>query len=125
MLVLTPPAEAVVLLREVGELEVERERPENLRLALERKGGNRGREPGAGRRAAGGARSPGQLPDVLLFGEQVLAGLLDENATEDLTEKADVSPQRRVGASGAQGFVTAPSLADETRAAYLASTPLS
>jgi hypothetical protein len=62
---------------------------------------------------------------VLLVGEQALAALLDENAAEDLTEEADVSPQGRVGACGAQGLVIAPSLAEETRAAYFASTPLS
>jgi hypothetical protein len=123
VLVLAPPPQPVVLLGEVGELEVEGERAEYLRLALERQRGDGRGQLGAGRRPARRPRPPGELADPLLGREQLLPALLDEDAAEDLAEQADVPPQRCVGAPGGQGRVTAPSLADETSAAYFASTP--
>ena len=57
--VLAPPAEAVVLLGEVRELEVERERAQDVRLALERQRGDRLRQLLAGRVVA----APGRARD--------------------------------------------------------------
>src|SRR5207247_1463931 len=96
--VLAPAPEPVVLLREVGDLEVERERPQNLGLPVERQRADRGRERGPCPRAAGAPRAAGQLADALLVGEQVLAALLDEHPPERLAEQADVAPERGVGA---------------------------
>ena len=75
-----------MLLGEVRELEVERERPQHVRLPLERKGCDGGLQPGAGRRTAGGASATREPADVLLIGEQAFAALLDENAAQDLTQ---------------------------------------
>ena len=84
-------------------------------------------------RARRGAARPGRpLPvpsgtgrESALVGEQALALLLHEHAAEDLTEQPDVPAERCLGILAGQGRVTAPSLADETSAAYFASTPLS
>jgi hypothetical protein len=100
VLVLAPPPEAVVLLREVRELEVERERPQDLGLAVERQAPDSIREPGTRRSPARGACAPGELPDALLVGEQSLAALLDEHPSERLAEEADIAPERRIGTLG-------------------------
>ena len=66
-----------------------------------------------------------EVADPLLVVEEPGAALLDEHPAEDVPEQADVPPEGCVRTGRAQGLVTAPSLADETSAAYLASTPVS
>jgi hypothetical protein len=119
-LVLPAAPQPVVLLGEVRELEVEPEGPQHLRAPLVGKVADHGREVGPRPGLPGGTRLARELPDPLDVLEQILALLLDEDTAEDLAEEPDVAAERRLGA---QGFVTAPSLADETSAAYLASTP--
>jgi hypothetical protein len=108
------------LLGEVCELEVEPEGPQHLSAPLVGEVADDGCEIGARPRLPGGARLARELADPLDVREQVLALLLDEDTAEDLAEEPDVAAERRLGA---QGFVTAPSLAEETSAAYLASAP--
>ena len=110
----------MVLLGEVCELEVEPEGPQHLSAPLVGEVADDGCEIGARPRLPGGACLARELPDVLDVRKQVFALLLDEDTAEDLAEQPDVAAERRLGA---QGFVTAPSLAEETSAAYLASTP--
>lgn len=114
-----------MLLGQVRELKVEAEGSEDLGLPLERQLPYRSLEVGARAGPAGAAGLAGEGADPLLVGEQVVAFLLDEDAAEDLAEQPDVPPERCFGIARAQGRVTAPSLADETCAAYFASTPLS
>ena len=85
-----------MLLGEIGELEVETERAEDLRLALERKLADRSRQISARPGAARPPRLPRECPDTLLVGEQLLAFLLDEDSPEDLAEQPDVPPERRL-----------------------------
>jgi nitrogen regulatory protein P-II 1 len=94
VLVLPPAAEAVVLLGEIGELEVEGERPEHGRLPVGIEGAHRFPQLVARRAVSRGA---GQVTDPLLGLEQILPFLLDEDATEDLAEQANVAAERRVG----------------------------
>ena len=84
----------VVLLGDVGELEEECERPQHGRLAFEPESGDLGaqRLP----RAAGSPGIAGERPDPLLGVEQVLPLLLDEDAPEEISEQADVGPERAV-----------------------------
>ena len=96
-----PPPQTVVLLGEVGELEVEREGAEHVSLAFERQRGDGGRKPLVRDLAAGTARERSDALDVV---EQPRAALLDEDATENVSKEADVAPERCVGA------VAAPSL---------------
>ena len=96
-LVLAPAAHAVVLLGDVRELEVERER------AQHRAPGVRGRAPRTASRSSSPRRALAAQPrarraDPLLVGEQLLALLLDEHLAEHVAEQADVAAQRRVGA---------------------------
>ena len=87
----------MVLLGDVRELEVERERAQHARLPLERQ-----RLDGLlellVRRA--GTRRAGQRAHPLDVLEQRLALLLDEDAPEQVAEQADVSAQRRLGLHG-------------------------
>jgi hypothetical protein len=86
-------ADAVLLLRDVRELEVGRERAQDARLALERELAHRCGEVVL--RAAGPRRAceAAQPLDVV---EQALVLLLDEHAAEQVAEQADVPPKRRV-----------------------------
>jgi nitrogen regulatory protein PII len=83
-----------VLLGEVGELEVEGERPEHRGLPVGIEGAHGFAQLVARRAGAGGAR---EVADPLLGLEQTLAFLLDEDAAEDLAEQANVAAERRVG----------------------------
>ena len=95
-----PAADPVLLLRDVRELEVERERAEDARLPLEREAGDSGGEIVV-RRAV--ARRPRERADALDVGEQRLVLLLDEHLPEQVAEQADVAPQRRIGRGLADG----------------------
>ncbi len=88
-LVLAPPADAMLLLGDVRQLEIEREGPQHARLPLDRQRGHTldqlvVRRPGAGR-----ARECPHALDVL---EQRLVLLLDEHPPEQVAEQADVAP---------------------------------
>ena len=98
-------AHAVLLLGQVGELEEERERAQDLRLPLEVELPDGAGELGAHRRVAGLARPAGDAPDLLLLGEQLLALLLDHDAAEQVSEEADVAAERRVGGHGVRDYV--------------------
>ena len=89
----------MVLLGDVDELEEERERPQHggLPVVVER----------SDRRAERVARSSGagitrERADPLLVVEQLLALLLDEHPPEQVSEQADVRPQRGIGRHGIQ-----------------------
>jgi hypothetical protein len=89
-----PPANAVLLLGDVRQLEVRRERAQHACLPLERQRCNRrGQFPLVGALARG-ARKAADALDVV---EQRLVLLLDEHAAEQVAEQADVAPERRVG----------------------------
>jgi hypothetical protein len=93
MLVLPPAADAVVLLREIDQLEVERERPQHQALPVDVERSHGGPQLVARSARPGGA---GEAADSLLGGEQVLALLLDKHAPEDVAEQANVAAERRV-----------------------------
>jgi hypothetical protein len=93
--VLAPAAHAMVLLGDVRELEVHRERAQHLALAVEVERANRVVQL-VPRRALPGR--PGEGADPLLADEELLALLLDENTAEDVAQQPDVRAQRRVGA---------------------------
>ena len=94
VLVLPPPSQPVVLLRDVRELEEEREGAQHGRLTVELESADRALELAAVARLARGAR---QSADALLQREQVLALLLDDHLPEHLAEQADVRPELRLG----------------------------
>src|SRR5581483_9190489 len=84
-----PPApDAVVLLGDVREREVERERPEHACLALERKRLDRVTQLLPAGPLPGGPR---ERAHVLHVGEEALVLLLDEYAAEQVAEQADVA----------------------------------
>jgi hypothetical protein len=89
VLVLAPPPNAMVLLGEVRQLEVEAECAEDeaLFLQAERRIDRRDR--------AGLPGGPGVDADALDEVEQPLALLLDEDAAEQRSEQADVAPDGR------------------------------
>jgi hypothetical protein len=91
VLVLAPPAQSVVLLGQVRELEVGRERAQDLALGLEVQRLDRLAQLGRRLAGAAGAR---QRADALLEVEERLALLLHDHAAEDLAEQADVSAER-------------------------------
>ena len=93
-LVLAPPSDAMVLLRDVDELEEERERPQHRCLAVVVERGDRRAERVARPSGAGITRKG---PNPLLVVEQLLAVLLDEHAPEKVAKQANVRPQRGVG----------------------------
>src|SRR3954469_18732825 len=91
MSILPPPADSVLLLRDVRELEVESESAHHERLPLvrdvaDRLGGGRATTP------PGGARQPAHPLDDL---HQPLALLLDEHGAEDRSEQPDVAAELR------------------------------
>jgi hypothetical protein len=87
------PADAVLLLGDVRELEVRCEGAQDARLSLEWQSPDCGGEVVGGHSLACGAREPTHPLDV---GEQRLVLLLDEDAAEDVSEQANVAPKRRV-----------------------------
>ena len=87
------PADAMLLLGDVRELEVRREGAQDARLPLERQLADR-RSQVVGRNSfACSPREPAHPLDVV---QQRLVLLLDEDAPEDVAEQANVPPQRRV-----------------------------
>ena len=96
VLVLAAAPETVVLLGEIDELEVHAERPQDERLALRIEARDRPSQPLALRGAAGCTRGAGEVPYLLLEVEQGLPFLLDEDATEDRSEEANVASERCV-----------------------------
>ena len=87
----------MVLLGDVDELEEERERPQHVGLPFEPERGD-----GISERFA---RSPetcvtSEGANPLLVVQQVLALLLDEHASEQVTEQAHVRAERCVGRHG-------------------------
>ena len=122
VLVLAPPAQPVMLLGQVRELEVEGERAEHFGLPLEREGGDGRGELGPRRAASARAR----LSRERCGSARRRRAALDRAARPARARGRRRRGGRRVGAARRrQGRVTAPSLADETSAAYFASTPLS
>jgi hypothetical protein len=103
VLVLASAPEPVMLLGEVCELEVERERPQHVGLPIEGQCGDRFGELVPRSRTAGRTRVAGQLADSLLGGEEARTTLLDEHASEGLAEQAHVPSERRVGAGNGHG----------------------
>src|SRR5439155_13869932 len=89
-LVGAPPPDAVVLLGDVRELEVDGEGAEDERLALEV---DRADELDELLDRLGRAAPPGaaELPRALLELEQLLALLLDDHQAERVAEQADVA----------------------------------
>ena len=90
-------ADAVMLLGDVGELEVEREGAEDLRLLLEVEPADGTRELGAHVGVARLAGPAGDVADLLLARQEVFPLLLDHHAPEQVAEQADVSTEWRVG----------------------------
>ena len=95
-----PAADPVLLLGDVRELEVERERPQHARLPLERQ---RRRPRPRGRRAARRRAPPARAPHALDVREERLVLLLDEHLPEQVAEHANVAPERRIGRDVADG----------------------
>ena len=96
VLVLPPAPQAMVLLCNVGELEIEAEGTEDLRLAVKVEPADCLAElcPGGGAVALPGVA--GQEPDPLLLGKQLLTLLFDEHQAEQVAEEAYVAPERSV-----------------------------
>ena len=90
VLVLAPPSQPVVLLRDVRELEEERESAQDGGLLLEIEIADRLLELGA---AARFPRLAGEPADPLLQHEQLFALLLDEHLPEHVAEQADVGAE--------------------------------
>ena len=87
-----------MLLGDVDELEVDRERADDGRLLLERQLSHRVAELPARSSLACLTR---EQPNPLLCGQQLLALLLDEHAAEHVAEKPNVPPEPRVRAHAA------------------------
>src|SRR5439155_26991064 len=94
-LVLAATPHTVVLLGDVDELEVDRERSDHRGLLVEREPAH-GTTQLVARRAF--ASLPRQQADLLLGGEQLLAALLDQQTTEHVAEEPNVTPEPRVRA---------------------------
>jgi len=92
MLVLPAAAEPVVLLGDVRKLEIDAQRSQDERLAIQVELGHGPPELLATRRSAGGARIPREEADALHFVEQLLPFLLDEHVPEHVPQEADVAP---------------------------------
>ena len=107
MRVLAAAPQPVVLLRDVRELEVEREGAQDLRLAIqvERADGVAKQLPW---RAASGVA--GERPDPLLVLEKLVTALLDEHAAEDSAEEPDVPAERRGRARRLRHGATVPNV---------------
>ena len=83
-----------MLLGDVREVEVDRERPQDDRLAS-RPGAQRSVSASAARsRCVAASPEPGEPADPLLEPEGLLAFLLDEHATERVAEQPDVRAER-------------------------------
>ena len=100
VLVLAAASEAVVLLGEIRELEVDAERAQHERLPFEVEPPDQPTQLLALRGPARRPRAPGEEADPLLLVEQVLALLLDEDPAQDVPEQTDVTPERRVRGVG-------------------------
>ena len=92
---LSTPPDSVVLLGDVGQVEVDGERPQHDRLGLDAEQRDRLGE-GPRRACVAAATEPGEQADPLLQAVHVLAFLLAEDAPEDLAEQADVGAERSV-----------------------------
>ncbi len=101
-LVGAPATEPVMLLGDVGELEVEAERAQDLRLARDRESAELPGQLGSPVLVTGGPDVAGEQADSLLGLDQLGAFLLDEHPSEQLPEQADVAPQRGFRVHGAQ-----------------------
>ena len=84
----------MLLLGDVRELEVERERTEDARLPLERQAGDCGSEIVLW---CAVARCPRERAHAFDIREERLVLLLDEHLPEQVAEHADVTPERGVG----------------------------
>ena len=93
-LVFAAAPDAVVLLRDVDELEEERERPQHCGLPVVIERGDRLAELVA---RASGAGITGESANALLVVEHLLALLLDEHAPEQVAEEAHVGAEGCVG----------------------------
>ncbi len=93
MLVLPAAAEPVVLLGDVGELEVGGERAQDRPLQLEVEALDRRAQLVRRLASASCAR---QAADALLEREHVLALLLDDDPPQDVAEQPDVATKRRL-----------------------------
>ncbi len=93
-LVLAAPADAMVLLRDVDELEEERERALDCSLAFEPECCNRICERHS---RSASARVAGESANPLLVVEQTLAFLLHEHTPEKVTEKPHIGAKSGVG----------------------------
>jgi hypothetical protein len=92
--VLPATAQAVMLLGDVDQLEVETERSQNVGLI----GGRQGAHAVAdGADLAGFARIARTEPDPLLCLEQLFAFLFDQDLAQDAAEPANVAAERGVG----------------------------
>ena len=99
-LVLAAAADAVMLLGEVDDLEIVRERARHpLRIGhVERRDGlPQRRRRLVPRGAGGGAPALGESPDALFEIEERLALLLDERLAENVAERRHVAAQRLRG----------------------------
>ena len=105
MLVGAQPAQAMVLLGDVRQVEEEAEGAQHERLLAQVERADRGRQLGAGRGVAVPAGA-GEQPDPLLDCEQLLALLLDDHLAEQLPEQPHVRAERIVRPRGSRGCVT-------------------
>jgi hypothetical protein len=94
VLVLASSAEPVVLLRQIDQLEVDAERPQDERLALGLQSRDGLPQALALRRAPCRARGAGEEPYLLLEVEQLLPVLLDEDPPEDRSQQPNVASER-------------------------------
>ena len=92
VLVLAATAQAMVLLGEVDELEVDAEGAQDECLPLDVEFGDRGPERPSSRRPTGRTCRAREESYPLLELQDLLALLLDEYASEDVAEEADVAP---------------------------------
>jgi hypothetical protein len=105
VLVLAPATQAMVLLGEVDELEVRAERAQHERLLLDVERGDRVPERPSVLVSPRLARGACEEADPLLRLEQLLALLLDQDASERVAEQAHVATQRGIGASARRELV--------------------
>jgi len=96
-------ADPVLLLGDVRELEIEGERAEHARLALEREAGDCCRKIVL---RSASARRARKRPHALDVREERLVLLLDQHLPEQVAEHADVPAERRIGRDIANGHRT-------------------
>ena len=94
-----------MLLGDVGQLEEERERPQDLRLLVEVEllDGTCQLVPHLWVAALAGP--PGDAADLLLPRQQLLSLLLDHDAAEQIAEQANVPAERRVSRHDVRDYV--------------------